>query len=64
MLSCCCRKNRESKNLKVVKTINGELMLLSKCQVSDSKNLKFIEEQEASKLLSSLGIKTPYVKFF
>ena len=44
MLSCCCRKNRESKNLKVVKTINGELMLLSKCQVSDNKNLKFIEE--------------------
>ena len=64
MLSYCCRKNKESKNLKVVKTINGEIMLLSKCQVSDSKNLKFIKEQEASKLLSSLGIKTPLTFLF
>ena len=31
-------------------------MLLSKCLVCDSKKLKFIKEQEASELLSSLGI--------
>ena len=33
-------------------------MLLSKCAVWDSKKTKFIEEQEASRVLSSLGIKT------
>ena len=35
-------------------------MFLSKCQVCDSKS--FIKEQEASELLSSLGIKTPINK--
>ena len=37
-------------------------MLLSKCAVSDSKKSKFIKEQEASGLLSSLGLKTPLNK--
>ena len=32
-------------------------MLLSNCVVSDSKKLKFVKEQEASRLLSSLEIK-------
>ena len=60
MLLYCwkCRKNTESKNLKVVMTKNGRVMLLSKCSVCDSKKLKCIKEQEARGLLSSLGIKT------
>ena len=60
MLSYClkCRKNTESKNPQVVKTKNGRIMLLSKCEVYDNKKLKFIEEQKATGLLSSLGIKT------
>ena len=64
MLSYClkCRKNTESKNPKVVKTKNGRIMLLSKCAVCDSKKSKFIKQQEASGLLSSLGIKTPLSK--
>ena len=33
-------------------------MLLSKCAVCDTKTMKFIKEQEAIGLLSSLGIKT------
>ena len=37
-------------------------MLLSKCAVCDSKKFKFINEQEASGLLSSLGIITPLSK--
>ena len=37
-------------------------MLLSKCAVCNNKNSKFIKEQEASELLSSLGIKTPLRK--
>ena len=57
MLSYClkCRKNTESKNPKVV-------MLLSKCEVCDGKKSKFIKEQEASGLLSSLGLNTPLNK--
>ena len=64
MLSYClkCRKITESKNLKVVRTRNGKIMLLSKCKVCDSKKSKFIKEEEASKLLSSLGIKKPLNK--
>ena len=37
-------------------------MLFSKCAQCDNKKLKFIKEQEASGLLSSLGIKTPLCK--
>ena len=37
-------------------------MILSKCVVCDSEKLKFIKEQEASGVLSSLGIKTPLSK--
>ena len=64
MLSNClkCRKNTESKNPKVVKTKKGRIMLLLKCEVCDSKKSKFIKDQEASGLLSSLGIKTPLSK--
>ena len=37
-------------------------MLSSKGEVPDSKKLKFIKNQEASALLSSLGIKIPLSK--
>ena len=37
-------------------------MLLSKCPVCYSKKAKFIKQQEASGLLSSLGIKTLLIK--
>ena len=37
-------------------------MLLSKCAVCDSEKSKFIKQQEASRLLSSLGIKTSLSK--
>ena len=61
MSSYClkCRQNTESKNPKVVKTKNGRIMLLSNCAVSNSKKSRFVKEQEASRLLSSLGIKAP-----
>ena len=61
MLSYClkCRKNTESKTPKVVRTKNGRIMLLSKCAVCNSKKSKFIKEQEARGLLSSIRIKTP-----
>ena len=64
MLSYClkCRKITESKNLKVVRKETGKIILLSKCELCDSKKSKFIKEEEASKLLSSLGIKKPLNK--
>ena len=64
MLSYCLkyRKNIERKSEEVVKTKNGRMMLLSKCAVCDSKKSKYIKEQEASLLLSSLGIKIPLSK--
>ena len=61
MLSFCfkCRKTTESKNPRVVKTKNGRIMLLPKCSVCNSKKLKFLKEQEARGLLSTLGMRTP-----
>ena len=60
MLSYClkCRRNAESKNLKVLRTKNGRIMLLSNCAVCNSKYSKIFKEQEAKGLLSSLGIRT------
>ena len=65
MLSYClkCRKNTEcNKNPEVSRTKNETIMLLSKCQVRDSKKSKFIKQQEASGLSNSSGIKTPLNK--
>ena len=64
MLSYClmCRKNTESKNPKVARTKNGRIMLLPKYAVCDSKKSKFIKQQEASGLLSSLGVKATLSK--
>ena len=41
---------------------NGKIMLLSKCAVCASKKSKFMKQQEASGLLSSLELKTPLSK--
>ena len=64
MLLCWlkCRKNTESKNPKVARTKIRKIMLFSKCEVWHSKKSKFIKQQEASRLVSSLGIKTPLSK--
>ena len=66
MLSHClkCRKNTESKNPKIERTKNARIMLLLKFEGCNSKKLKLIKEQEASGLLSSLGIKTPLNKIY
>ena len=64
MLSFClkCRRNFESKNQKVAGTKNRRRILLSKCAVYVSKKSKFIKDQGASGLLSSLRIKKPLSK--
>ena len=64
MSSCClkCKKNKENINPRVLKTNNSKLMLLSKYAICGSKESKFIKKQEASGILSSLGLKTPLSK--
>ena len=42
------KKDTEKKNPRVVKAKNGKIMLLSKCEVCDTKKWKCIKEQEAS----------------
>ena len=57
-----CKKNTESINPRVLKSNNGKTMILSKCAICGSKKSKFIKKQEASGILSSLGIRTPLNK--
>ena len=47
----------KSKNFK-----NGRTMVLSKCAICDSKNSRFIKNQEAKGVLSNLGIKATLSK--
>ena len=44
--------------MKILKTSNGKTMLLSKRATCDSQKSRFIKEQKASGLLSSLVVKT------
>ena len=57
-----CKKNTKNINPQVSSTSNGELMVLSKCAICNSKKSKFIKKQDAKGLLSELGIKTPLRK--
>ena len=59
MLSFClnCRKNTWTKNPNVERTKKQKNNALIK-MCSDSKKYKFIKEQQASRLLSSLEIKS------
>ena len=56
------QKNTKNIDAKIMKTKNGRFVLSSKCAVCGSKKSKFIKEQEAEGLLSSLGIRTPLSK--
>ena len=64
MLSYClkCRRNTESINPKVSKTTNSKAMILSTCAICGSRKSKFIKQQEAKRVLSNFGIKTPLNK--
>ena len=48
-------------NPKISSSSNGKAMI-SKCAICGSKKSRFIKNQEAKGLLSSLGIKTPLSK--
>ena len=64
MLSYClkCKKKYRKHNPRVSKTNNGKTMMLSKCAMCGSKKSKLIKKQEASGILSSVGIRTPLNK--
>ena len=59
MKSYClkCRKNTENIDLKVSKTSNNRIIILSKSAKWGSKKSRFIKNQEAKVLLSNLGIR-------
>ena len=53
-----CKENTENINPKVSKTSNGKT-ILPKCAIYGSKKSRFIKKQEASGILTNLGLKTP-----
>ena len=57
-----CRNNTENINQRVSKTSNGRTMVLTKCEICGSKKSRFIKNQEAKRLLSNLGLRTPLSK--
>ena len=59
MYCLVCKKDTGDKDRKVVETKNGRYRLTSKCSVCGKNKSKFIKKQEASGILSSLGLKTP-----
>ena len=64
MKSYClkCRKNTGNKNPRVLNTSNARTMILPNCATCNSKKSKFIKNQEAKRLLSNLGVRTPLSK--
>ena len=56
------RKNTDNVNSKMIKTKNGRLQLKSQCSICGNKKSRFVKEQEAKGISSSLGIITPLSK--
>ena len=63
MKTYCVKCRRDTENIvpKMVKK-NNRLIMQSKCSVCGIKKSRFVKEQEANGLLSSLRIKTPLSK--
>ena len=57
-----CRKDTENINPKVSSTTNSKAMIWSKCAICGSKKSRFIKNQEAKGLLSTLSLRTPLSK--
>ena len=64
ILSYClkCREKTDIKNRRFVKTKHGRIMVSSNCGNCGGKKSRFIKQQEASRILSSLGVGTPLGK--
>ena len=57
-----CRKDTVNINPRVSNKSNGRKTILSKCAICGSKKSRFIKNQEAKRLLSNLGVRTPLSK--
>ena len=57
-----CRKDTENIDPKMARTKNNRLIMQTKCPICGIKKSRFVKEQEAKGLLSTLGIKTPMSK--
>ena len=57
-----CKKYTSNIDPKMVKTKNNRLLMQSKCSVCGTKKSRFVKNQDAKGLLSTLGIKTPLSK--
>ena len=57
-----CRKYTKNNNPKIVRNRQNRLMIQSNCATGGSKKSRFIKEQQAMGILSTLGIKTPLSK--
>ena len=57
-----CRKDTENINPKFLATSNGKALILSKCAMYSNKKSRFIKNQQAKGLLSSLGLRAPLCK--
>ena len=64
MKSYCLKYKKDTENInpRVVNTINGKTILLSKCAKCASKKSRFIKNQEAKGIISNLGIRAPLSK--
>ena len=64
MKSYCLKYKKDTENInrRVVNTINGKTILLSKCAKYASKKSRFIKNQEAKGIISNLGIRAPLSK--
>ena len=62
MSSYCskCRINTKNIDPKISETSNGKTMILSNFAICGSKKSKSVKNQEANRLLSSLGIKISF----
>ena len=59
MKSYClkCKKDTENINWRTLNTSNGKRTILSKCAICGRKKPRYIKDQEAKGLLSSLGVR-------
>ena len=57
-----CRKYTKNNNSKIVRNRQNRLMIQSNSANCGSKKSRYIKEQQAMRILSNLGIKTPLSK--
>ena len=57
-----CKTNTDNIDPKMFRTKNTRLLMQSKCSVCGAKKSRFVKEQDTKRLLSNLGIKTPFSK--